>query len=62
VSKLEKGASITVTGYAFDDKKLARERALVVEGYMEKRIDVRVTVKIVLTSKVAKVTVVTTKL
>jgi Fibronectin type III domain len=62
VKKLEKGASLTVTGYAFDDKKLARERATIVAAFIEKRMDVRVTLKEVLTSKVGKVTVVTTKL
>jgi outer membrane protein OmpA-like peptidoglycan-associated protein len=62
VARLEKGALITVTGYAYDNRSLARKRAMVVLAYLERRIDVHITVREVLSSKVGKVIVVTTKL
>ncbi len=59
--KLERGEFITVTGYAYGNSSLAKKRALIVSEFLESRVAVRVTVKIVTTSSVPKVMVTTTK-
>ena len=59
--KLEHGAFITVTGYAYRNSALARKRATIVAHYLEVKVEVHVTLKIVTTSSVAKVLVTTTK-
>jgi 5,10-methylenetetrahydrofolate reductase len=60
--KLEIGASVTVTGYAYRDTSLAKLRARVVADYLESKIGIHVTIKIVTTSKVPKVLVTTTRM
>jgi hypothetical protein len=59
--KLEHGAFVTVTGYAYRNSSLARKRASIVAHYLESKIATHVTLKIVTTSSVAKVLVTTTK-
>jgi beta-mannanase/outer membrane protein OmpA-like peptidoglycan-associated protein len=61
VKRLARGGSITIVGYALDDPTLARERADVVAKFLAHLLSVHVTIKIVTTSSVAKVMVVTTK-
>jgi len=62
VKKLSAGDAITIIGYAHDDKALARRRAVVVANFLLRRISVHVSIKIVTTSTVNKVMVITTKL
>jgi outer membrane protein OmpA-like peptidoglycan-associated protein len=62
VKKLSPGGSVTVIGYAHDDKALARARAGVVANFLVQQVSVHVFLKIVTTSTVDKVMVVTTKL
>jgi outer membrane protein OmpA-like peptidoglycan-associated protein len=61
VKKLSTGGSITIIGYAYDDKALARERADVVANFLTQHVSVHVSIKIITTSTVAKVMIVTTK-
>jgi hypothetical protein len=60
-AKLATGATISVTGYAFHNSTLARERAIAVANYLKSIDELRVTVKINTTSRVGKVMVVTTR-
>jgi outer membrane protein OmpA-like peptidoglycan-associated protein len=60
--KLERGASVTVTGYAYHNATLARLRAKVVADYLESKVGIHVTIKIVTTSVVGKVNVITERL
>jgi hypothetical protein len=60
--KLSTGGSITIIGYAHDDKALARRRADVVANFLVQRVSVHVSIKIITTSTVDKVMVITTKL
>jgi hypothetical protein len=60
--KLSTGGSITVIGYAHGDKSLARRRAGAVANFLVQKVSVHVSLKIVTTSTVDKVTIVTTKL
>ena len=62
VKKLSNGGSITVIGYAHDDKALARKRAHVVANFIVQQVSVHVSIKIITTSPVDKVMVITTKL
>ena len=59
--KLVKGGSVTVVGYAHDDATLARKRAEVVASYLAAKVAVHVSIKIVTTSTVNKVMVITTR-
>jgi outer membrane protein OmpA-like peptidoglycan-associated protein len=59
--KLVKGGSVTVVGYAHDDATLARKRAEVVARYLAAKVAVHVSIKIVTTSTVNKVMVITTR-
>jgi outer membrane protein OmpA-like peptidoglycan-associated protein len=59
--KLSAGGSITIIGYAYDDKALARARADVVANFLTQHVSVHVSIKIVTTSTVAKTMIVTTK-
>jgi hypothetical protein len=61
VKRLSKGSSLTIIGYALDNKALARERAEVVAAYLVSHLSVRITIKVITTSMVAKVKIVTTK-
>jgi outer membrane protein OmpA-like peptidoglycan-associated protein len=61
VKKLSRGGSVTIIGYAYGNKTLARERAEAVAKYLAQLVSVHVTIKIVTTSTVAKVMVVTSK-
>jgi len=60
--RLSAGGSITIIGYAHDDKTLARRRADGVANFFVQRVSVHVSIKIVTTSSVDKVMVITTKL
>jgi outer membrane protein OmpA-like peptidoglycan-associated protein len=62
VKKLSTGGSITIIGYAHDDKALARKRAHVVANFIVQQVSVHVSFKISTTSTVDKVMVITTKL
>jgi flagellar motor protein MotB len=59
--KLERGAFITVTGFAYGNVSLARRRATNVVEFLERKVGTHVTVKVVTTSPVAKVLVATTR-
>ena len=59
--RLTAGGSITIIGYAHDDKALAHKRASVVANYLSRIVSVHVSIKIVTTSTVSKVMIVTTK-
>jgi hypothetical protein len=59
--KLSSGGSITVIGYAYDNKTLARARADVVAKFLEQHVSLHVTIKVITTSTVAKVMIATTK-
>jgi hypothetical protein len=61
IKRLKRGASLTVIGYAHDNVALAKKGATVVADFFESRAGGRVTVKVVLTSLVGKVMVITTK-
>lgn len=60
--RLSRGGSVTVVGYAYGDKALARMRADRVATFLTQQLSVHVTVKVVTTSTVDKVMVITTKL
>lgn len=62
VKKLSTGDSITIIGYAHDDKTLARGRADVVANFLVQHVSVHVSIKINTTSTVNKVMVITTQL
>jgi hypothetical protein len=62
VSKLTRGASITVTGFAKGDVSLAKLRAQRVAAFIIARVNVHVTIKTNISTAVNKVTVVTTKI
>jgi YVTN family beta-propeller protein len=62
IGKLERGAFLTVTGYAHDNEALAKKRATIVADFLRGRIAIHVTIKFVTTSVVGKVMVITTKL
>jgi len=62
VKKLSPGGSVTIIGYAHDDKALARRRADVVANFLVKQVSVHVVIKINTASTVNKVLVVTAKL
>jgi outer membrane protein OmpA-like peptidoglycan-associated protein len=62
VKRLAAGGSITVIGYAHDDRALARARADAVANFFVQRVSVHVSIKTVTTSTVGKVMVITTKL
>ena len=59
--KLSAGGSITVIGFAHNDRALARRRADVVANFLVQHVSVHVTTKFETTSTVDKVMVVTTK-
>jgi outer membrane protein OmpA-like peptidoglycan-associated protein len=61
-TKLTRGASITIIGYTHKDEALARRRADSVARFLEQQVSVHVLIKIVTTSTVERVTVVTTRL
>ena len=60
--KLSAGGSVTIIGYAHDDKSLARKRAEAAASYLLQRVSVHVSIKVVTSSNVGKVMLVTTKL
>jgi outer membrane protein OmpA-like peptidoglycan-associated protein len=62
VKGLSAGGSITVVRYAYNNRALARERADIVADFLAQHVSVHVTIKIVTTSSVGKVIVITTKL
>ncbi|MHB8378825.1 MAG: carboxypeptidase regulatory-like domain-containing protein [Acidimicrobiales bacterium] len=62
VKKLSTGGFITVIGYAHDNKALARRRADVVANFLLQRVSVHVSIKIITTSTVDKVMVITRRL
>ena len=57
--KLIAGAQLTITSYAHGDAKLARSRADAVEGFVRKRLQLGVAIKIVTSTASNEVTVVT---
>ncbi len=59
--RLTAGGSITIVGYAHDNTALARKRALAVANYLTRLVSVHVSIKIVTTSTISKVMIVTTK-
>jgi outer membrane protein OmpA-like peptidoglycan-associated protein len=59
--KLTAGGSITVVGYAHDNALLARRRAAAVANFLVHLVSVHVSIKVVTTSIVDKVMVITTK-
>jgi hypothetical protein len=59
--KLSTGGSITIIGYAYHNKALARARADVAAIFLAKQVSVHVSIKIVTMSTVAKVMILTTK-
>ena len=59
--KLEHGAIITVTGYAYGNASLAKKRAKAVADYLESKVAVRVNLRFVTTRSVPKVVVTTTR-
>jgi outer membrane protein OmpA-like peptidoglycan-associated protein len=59
VKKLAAGGSITIIGFAHDDKTLARRRAEVVAGFLLQHVSVHVSIQIVTSSTVDKVMVIT---
>jgi hypothetical protein len=59
--KLVDGASLTITGYAKNDARLAKSRASAVARYLESLVRVKVTLKTVVTSSSNHVIVVTNK-
>jgi outer membrane protein OmpA-like peptidoglycan-associated protein len=59
--KLTAGGSITVVGYAHDDAGLARRRAASVANFLVHLVSVHVSIKVITTSTVDKVMVITTK-
>ena len=61
VKRLSTGDAITIIGYAHDDKALARRRADVVANFLLQHVSVHVSIEIITTSTVDKVTVITTK-
>ena len=61
VKRLSAGSSITVVGYARDNAALARTRAEVVARFLAKHVSLRVIIRVVLTSSVNKVMVITTR-
>jgi hypothetical protein len=58
--KLIAGASVTFTGYAEGNARLAKSRAIAAETYLLSRVKIHVTLKTVTSSAANKVTVVTT--
>jgi len=62
ISKLKSGASLTVTGYAHDDAALAKDRATLVADFLRDHLSLHVSIKMVTTSAIGRVMVVTTKL
>ncbi|MGC1238341.1 MAG: glycosyl hydrolase [Acidimicrobiales bacterium] len=62
VKKLSPGSSVTIIGYAHDDKSLARGRADAVENFLVGQVSVHVSIKVITTSTVDKVMVITTRL
>ncbi|MGA2968506.1 MAG: fibronectin type III domain-containing protein [Acidimicrobiales bacterium] len=60
--KLEKGARVTVVGYAHHDAALAKKRAMIVAQFLENRVAIHVTLKLSTASFLAKVLVTTTKM
>jgi YVTN family beta-propeller protein len=62
VTRLENGASVTITGFAHGNRVLARKRAEIVAAYLRKKVSIHVTIKFVTSGSVAKVSVITTKL
>jgi hypothetical protein len=59
--KLKAGYSITITGFAKDDAALARRRALAVEAFLEARVKIHITIRVVTNTTLSKVAVATTK-
>ena len=62
VKRLSAGGSVTVIGYAHGDKALARKRAAIVANFLLQQVSVHVSIKIITTSTVDKVVIITTKL
>jgi hypothetical protein len=60
VTKLDAGASVTITGFAYHDATLARKRATIVANLLKSAKHVHVTIAINTTSRVGKVLVTTT--
>jgi outer membrane protein OmpA-like peptidoglycan-associated protein len=61
VSRLKNGASVIITGYAHGNKELARKRAELVAAYLQSRVHIHTTIKVVTSETVGKVSVITTK-
>jgi outer membrane protein OmpA-like peptidoglycan-associated protein len=59
--KLLPGASVTITGYAMGNAALAKRRATVVANYLKQQVQIRVTLKTVVTSRVNQSSVTTTR-
>jgi outer membrane protein OmpA-like peptidoglycan-associated protein len=61
IAKLVKGASVTIVGYAYHDARLAQKRADLVASYLRSVISIHVRIKIVTSSAVGHVMILTTK-
>jgi outer membrane protein OmpA-like peptidoglycan-associated protein len=59
--KLVRGASVTIVGYAYHDVRLAEKRADLVASYLRTLIAIHVRIRIVTSSTVGHVMILTTK-